>query len=170
VLQSAHEPEGREKRAPSGLRGIDEDRVFASILRHQGLGQAFMGHAIESCRGGEYRPPDRTTLDPSSAGASSLPPMLAYHACHLAAGDHIGACGQQIFQQRAAAVPVASDVDELSHGVFDVASGGGRVDRRLCHLRRPNTSPARYHRLSPADPPWLCCASWPKSSKLTLED
>src|SRR6476659_228068 len=120
-----HEPEVRPKlaceaegdggREPGGLGGVHQDGVGAAILRYQRARQALMGHAVERLGRGKQRPPQRAEPDLAPASAFALAPALAKHACHFAAGDDLWTCRQQIFQQRAAAVAIASDIDEPGH-------------------------------------------------------
>ena len=74
-----------------------------------------MGHAVKRRGRSKERPPDRALLDLTPAGAFALPVAVAKHARHFAAGDHLRACRQEIFEERAAAVAIASDIDELGH-------------------------------------------------------
>src|SRR4029077_4692473 len=103
-----------------------------------------MGHAVERFGRGKQRTPYRASCDLAPAGAFALAPALAEHACHFAAGDDLWTCRQQIFQQRAAAVAIASDIDKLGHfGPCATASMRGEAGR-LCHFPRQNTSPPRH--------------------------
>src|SRR3954447_1274557 len=59
--------------------------------------------------------PHRAVLRQAPAGTFALPPALAGHAHDLAAGDHLRARGQEIFEECAPAMAVASDIGELGH-------------------------------------------------------
>ena len=130
---------GRAKRVPRGLRGIDHDGVPAAALV-QSAAQALMAPAVERRGDRLQRPPHRAMRRRPSRRCILLSPALAQHARHLAAGDDLGARRQQIFEQRAAAMAIAADIDELGHVGPVGAIVARREAGRLCHFRRQSTS------------------------------
>src|SRR4029077_12169142 len=95
-----------------GLRRVDHEFVAFARTSQQRERQRLMGLFGERRVGRENLAPDRADLAPPSAGALLLLQSVAYDARHLATGDQLGAAGEQIFEQRAAAVAVAANVNE----------------------------------------------------------
>src|SRR6478672_5691945 len=171
----AGEIEGNGDRTPCGLGGVDQDGMSAAVLRHQGERELSMGHAVKRRGRSKERPPERAVLDVTPAGAFALPPAVAEHARHFAAGDHLRACRQEIFEERAAAVAIASDIDELGHldsrtehaVAASLWKGGAAAAYVIFQSEtrvQPGIGPAPLSS-HPCPVCWHCRTPWPTSSE-----
>ena len=95
---------------------FDHEVIAFARTSQQRERQRLMGLFGERRVGRENLAPNRAGLASPSAGTLLLLQAVAYDARHLATGDQRGAAGEQIFEQRAAAVAVAADINELGHG------------------------------------------------------
>jgi hypothetical protein len=64
------------------------------------------------------RAPNRTIVDTPATGASLLSHALAQGTRYLPAGDDLGACRHQIFEERATAMAIAANIDKLRHSTL----------------------------------------------------
>ena len=106
---------------------------LARDLLQQSERQPLMGPTLESSRRCLQWPHTGQSLASRPQVHLALPPALAGHARDLAASQHLGVRREEIFEQRAAAMAVASDIDELGlqhsrRGCPSVAVFGGGLE------------------------------------------
>ena len=177
-LKSCPSSRARRKGTPIECHAVLEESTRTSHERRRSASPAWVraphGTCRQASRAKQRAAPDRAVLDVAPASALGLPPALAEHARHFAAGDHLRACRQEIFEERAAAVAIASDIDELGHldsraehavaaSLWEGGAAAAYVIFQAETRVQPGIGPAPSSHPCPAR--WHCRTPWPTSSE-----